>query len=321
MKADNKVIGIVCPVFNEEENINTFIDAFDNIMSQLPKAISIEYLFVDNASTDDTEEILNEIAKKRSDVNYVRYSRNFGVMKSIYTGLLISPTHWSALAVYDCDLQDPPELVLSFLESWLDGCEIVYGKRIKRDEGFLQTLFRKIFKFAERRFHNTSRQIESGAWFASSKVIREIKSQRYFQQYLPAVIDDLGFKKRAVEYSRKKRVFGKTKFNFFSYTSYALDGLIMGSFLPLRIPLFVGILFSLLSVILGIYFIVLKLLSETDFPEGTVAVIVISLFANALNFMFLGIIGEYVGRILNNENYKRPAIIDYSITNDGLDDI
>lgn len=321
MTEDNHIIGIVCPVFNEEENIHKFLEAFDGLKKQLPTGIELEYLFVDNASTDSTEEILNKIAPERNDINYVRYSRNFGVMKSIYTGLLVSPIHWAGLAVYDCDLQDPPELMLEFLDNWMNGNEIVYGKRVKRDEVFLQALFRKAFKFAERRFHSVPRQIESGAWFVSSKVVRQIKTQRYFQQYLPAVIDDLGFKKIAVEYSRKKRQFGKTKFNFLAYLSYALDGLIVGSFLPLRIPIFVGFLFSILSIMLGIYFIVLKVFSDTDFPEGTVAIIVISLFANALNFMFLGFIGEYVGRILNNESYKRPAIIDYSITNKLLDDL
>lgn len=317
----NNFIGIVCPVYNEEENIDNFLFAFDRISKKFEKNAKVEFLFVDNASTDNTESILSEIAKKRRDVNYVRYSRNFGVMKSIYTGLLISPLHWDGLAVYDCDLQDPPELIEAFIENWLDGNDIVYGKRVKRDEVFLQTFFRKIFKFAERRFHSVPRQIESGAWFASSKVVKQIKTQRYFQQYLPAVIDDLGFKKKAVEYSRKKRIYGETKFNFLSYLSYALDGLIVGSFLPLRMPIFVGFFLSLLSIALGIYFISLKLFSDTVFPEGTVAIIVISLFANAMNFIFLGIIGEYVGRILNNESYKRPAIIDYTINNNKLDEI
>lgn len=314
-------IGIVCPVYNEEENISNFLRAFDSVQSQIPEDIKLEFLFIDNASTDRTEEILNLIAKNRQDVSYVRYSRNFGVMKSIYTGILVSPREWSGLAIYDCDLQDPPDLIKNFIENWLNGYEIVYGKRVQRDEARLQSVFRKIFKYVERRFHRVPREIESGAWFVSSKVVKQIKTQNYFQQYLPAIIDDLGFKKNAVEYSRNKRLRGQTKFNFSSYLSYALDGLIVGSFLPLRIPIFFGFLLSLISIMLGVYFVYLKLFSDTVFPEGTVATIIILLFSSAMNFIFLGIIGEYVGRILDNESYKRPAIIDYKIENIKLDEI
>jgi len=321
LTGERKIIGVICPVLNEAENIQSFFDAFSAVEKKLPADIILEYLFVDNGSTDNTADILTKIANVRSDVHYVRYSRNFGVMKSIYTGLLLSPPSWHGLAIYDCDLQDPPELILNFIEGWLDGSEIVYGKRIKRDEFFLLTLCRKVFKFAERRFHSVSRQIESGAWFISAKVIREIKSQRYFQEYLPAVIDNLGFKKKAIEYTRKKRVFGKTKFNFMAYFSYALDGLIMGSFLPLRIPIFVGVFFSFLSIFGVMYFIILKLFSTVQFSEGTVAIIVIALFGNALNFLFLGFIGEYVGRILHLETYRRPAVVDYAINHQNLDKI
>ena len=313
-------VGVICPVFNEEDNIPVFISAFRDLEKALPNNVSLEYLFVDNASVDGTEEMLRQTASASQNIRYARYSRNFGVMKSIYTGMLISPAHWDGLAVYDCDL-GTPALMLSFIDFWLGGHDVVYGKRQKRDEIFAQTMFRKIFKYAERKFHRAPRQIESGAWFVSAKVVMQIKKRRNFQEYLPAVIDNLGFKRKGVEYSRAKRKRGTTKFNFVSYLKYALDGLIVGSFLPLRMPIFVGLLFSTLSLILGLYFIFLKLFSGTEFPEGTVAIIVISLFANALNFLFLGVIGEYVGRILNQETYSSPAIIDYTVNGERLDKI
>ena len=163
--------------------------------------MSARYLFVDNAS-GRTEEMLGQTASASQNIRYA-VSRNFGVMKSIYTGMLISPAHWDGLAVYDCDLQDPPALMLSFIDFWLGGHDVVYGKRQKRDEIFAQTMFRKIFKYAERKFHRAPRQIESGAWFVSAKVVMQIKKRRNFQEYLPAVIDNLGSRGKASVFSHK----------------------------------------------------------------------------------------------------------------------
>jgi glycosyltransferase involved in cell wall biosynthesis len=311
--SENKCIGILCPVYNEEENIEIFLLEYQEISRKLPGNFKVEYLFVDNCSTDDTEKILTQLALDNENIAYIRYSRNFGVMKSIFTGLLMSPSSWDALAVFDCDLQDPPELLLSYVEKMSLGYDLIFGKRTKRSESMVQGFFRNCFRFVEKRFQKLPRHVESGAWFFTKKVVSEIKTRPDFQEYLPAMIDNLGFKKASVEYERRARERGTSKFNFFSYFAYALDGLLVGSVTPLRIPFWSGVFLAFISVSVAAYFIVLKLFSNIEYQEGIVAIIVLVLFFNALNFLFLGLIGEFIGRIMNQGRTKRPAIVDYSI--------
>ena len=129
-----KKIGICCPVFNEEENIEDFYLAYSSIAQELQNEYEIEFLFADNSSTDKSFQIIKNIAKKNIKVRGIKYSKNFGVMKSIYTCIIKSPNNWDSLAVFDCDMQDPPSLLKSLLKQQEKGYRIVYGERISRDE-------------------------------------------------------------------------------------------------------------------------------------------------------------------------------------------
>ena len=138
-----KEITIVCPIFNEEENIKKFIKNFNEIFkNHLNYKFSI--LFADNASTDFSSRILKKICKENKDIKYIRYAKNNGVMKSLFN--TIKHVDTDACAVFDCDLQDDPKLLNEFIKNWELEIKIIYGKRVKRKEIFLLGFLRNIFK-------------------------------------------------------------------------------------------------------------------------------------------------------------------------------
>ncbi len=302
--------GICCPVFNEEDNILTFFEEYTKIAKSIKKKYIIEFLFTDNRSTDNSFEILKNLVKKNKNVTVIRFSKNFGVMKSIYTGILNSPSNWNAVAVFDCDMQDPPKLFFDFIKKWEEGYKIIYGSRIQREEPMIITLLRKIYKKIEKITTSEIQKIESGAWFLDKKIIDEIKSRDKFEPFLPGLINSLGFKTTSIDYKRKKRSKGSSKFNIFSYLSYAADGIVRGNSLPLRMSIYFGIFFGFFAFALSIFFVMAKFYFKVEYSEGIAAMIVLTLFNFGINFIFLGIIGEYLGRLYKKSEMERPAIID-----------
>ena len=311
METETKIkIGIICPVYNEAENIEIFFNEFAKIFAKTETDIEHEFLFLDNDSSDDSFQIIRRLVEENENVFALRYTSNFGVMKSIYTGILNAPTDWAALAVFDCDLQDPPELVLSLLREWRDGTRIVFGSRAKRQEAVIYKVLRKAYKRIETAMVGRARKVESGAWLIDRRVIDEIVDRDYFYPYLAGMIEDLGFKTKGIVYDRRARLRGGTKFSLVRYFKYAIDGLLDGSTLPLRFSFLCSLVIALLAVSLSVYFIVLKFILGKEFQEGVVAIIVLILLNFAFNFLFLGIIGEYIGRIKTSHSHSRPAIID-----------
>jgi len=309
MKKIKKEIVIVCPVHNEEDNIRFFINSFNSITNKLQHHYSFSYLFLDNCSEDKTLEILLGFKKIHKNISVIKYSRNFGVMKSIYTGIINVSKKASACLIFDCDLQDPPNLILDFLKKWEEGYKVVYGSREKRNESYFLTFMRKRYRNLEKFFKGYNVQIESGAWLLDKRIVEELRCSNY-EPYLAGQISRLGFRSVGVFYNRNARKYGQTKFNFSKYFSYAIDSLVSGTIFPLRVSIFFGFIFSLFAFMLAIYFILAKLYFGVEFQAGIVASIVILLFGFGLNFIFLGLIGEYLGRVYLKDQSNSLAIID-----------
>lgn len=306
---DKSVITILCPVYNESDNVDRFVREFMCAINLVDKRYSFEFLFADNCSTDDTVKRLLRLQSLHSNIRIIKYSRNFGVMKSIFTGILNSNTN--ACAVFDCDLQDPPELIVDFVNQWEAGAKVVYGVRRKRDEGSLIAILRNVFRNIETFFKGYKVNLESGAWFLDARVIQELRKVP-FEPYLAGLIARLGFKSIGVPYDRRKRLYGESKFGFVKYFSYARDGLVSGTIAPLRLAVLFGIIFSLLSFLFGLYFIYAKLFLNINFAAGMAGLIVIVLFGFGLSFFLIGIVGEYVGRIYLEKESSQFAIIEES---------
>ena len=306
---DKFLITILCPVYNEAENVENFVKQFSCVMNTINIHYSFEFLFADNCSVDDTVGRLIQLQHLYSNIRIIKYSRNFGVMKSIFTGIINSNS--SACAIFDCDLQDPPELIIEFIKHWENGSKVVYGIRRKRDETNLIAILRNAYRKIETLSKGYKVSLESGAWFLDERVVQELRKAP-FEPYLGGLIARLGFKSTGVPYDRLKRLHGESKFGLMNYFSYARDGLVSGTIAPLRIAVFFGIIFSLLSFVFMLYFIYAKLFLNTNFATGVAAAIVIVLFGFGLNFLLLGIIGEYVGRLYLNKESSQEAIIEDS---------
>jgi len=307
-----KHIEIICPVYNEIENVENFYHEFSMVIGQVRDDYDISFLFMDNCSNDGTFIKLQELCRLYDNIRAIKYSRNYGVMKSIFTGLIHS--RGDAIAVFDCDLQDPPCLILDFIKSWEAGNKIVYGIRTKRKEGFFMEFARKSFRSLESFFKGYKNTLESGAWFLDRRVIDELRL-RSFEPFLVGLISRLGFNSTGISYERSARLRGETKFGIASYFSYAVDGLVSGTIAPLRLAILLGLFLSLLSFLGVIYFLIAKFILGAPFASGVAAIIIITLFSFSINFIFLGIIGEYVGRIYISKEIAEAAIIDEIIGN------
>lgn len=301
-------IALICPVYNEEENIKIFVSKFNDVFKQNKKYI-FNIIFLDNNSNDKTVESIKNIIKKNKQIHLIKYTKNVGVMKSMYTGILNMPEHFDAFAFFDCDLQDPPELLSEFLKKWDTGFKTIYGKRIKRTESFIIKILRYLNKKINR-ILNIDSNIESGAWLLDKDVLQIIKKQNLYNPYLPALIERINLKPIAVSYERNQRIHGKSKFNIKNYFSYAADGIFNGSIAPLRVAVFFGIFIAFISLLLSLYFIIAKFLIQIQFEEGVAAILTLMLFNFSMNFIFLGIIGEYIGRLYKNKEDNLPAIIE-----------
>ena len=304
-----KKITIICPVFNEEKNINDFYDAFYIIFEKID-IYDFKIIFADNKSTDNSLKLIEQISEKDKRVSLLGYSKNFGVMKSIYTA--ISFVEEDACAIFDCDMQDPPELILEFINKWVSGNKIVYGKRKLRTESKILYFLRKCQKKLERFIKGYETNIESGAWFLDRAVIDEIKKYPY-DSFLPGLISRLGFKSDYVEYIRNIRKKGYTKFNHKLYFLYGIDGLISGTITPLRISIIFSIIFATLCFISSVYFVLAKFFLKIVFQEGIAAILIINLLSFSIIFFILGIFGEYLGRIYIRNEDQRLAIVEKKI--------
>jgi dolichol-phosphate mannosyltransferase len=302
-----KKIDILCPVYNESENILFFISEFDRIIPRYKEKYEITFYFADNCSTDNTLDILKDISKARPDVRVISYAKNYGVMKSIYTGILNSRS--DAVAVFDCDLQDPPELLEKYIELWESGYSFVYGMRASRQERYLLTLFRIAYKKVERFVNPNPVHIESGAWFLDNEIIDVMRKNNNFDSYLPGLLSRVSYNSIGVPYDRVNRKYGTSKFNIAAYFSYARDGLLSGTITPLRISIMVGLTLFVFSLLSSIYFFMAKFVLGIQFSNGIAAILILMLTLFSFNFLILGIFGEYLGRIYLAKTHQDAAII------------
>jgi len=278
-----KHIEIICPVYNEIDNVENFYNEFRLVTQPLGDGYVISFLFMDNCSNDGTFDKLQEMCRLNRDIRVIKYSRNYGAMKSIFTGLIHS--RGDAVAVFDCDLQDPPSLILNFIESWESGSKVTYGIRSKRKETFFMGFARQSFRNLETFFKGYKNTLESGAWFLDRRVVAELRL-RAFEPFLVGLISRLGFKSTGIPYERSTRLRGSAKFGITSYFSYAVDGLVSGTIAPLRLAILLGLFLSALSFLGMIYFLIAKFLLGAPFASGVAAIIIITLFSFSINFIF-----------------------------------
>jgi glycosyltransferase involved in cell wall biosynthesis len=307
MSENKKLISLVVPVFNEEENIFPLYEALVPILASCSSRYNFELVFTDNHSSDSTFEILIKLRALDARVKIFRFSRNFGYQKSILTGYLKSKG--DALIQLDCDLQDPPALIPEFLKHWEDGCAVVYGIRRGRQESAIINITRKLFYRVANYLSEDDLPVDVGDFrLIDRKIVEVLRQVDDAQPYLRGMIASMGFRQQGIVYDRSGRLRGTTNFRFKDLLGLAMDGILNHSIIPLRLATFLGAIVSTVTLIAIFSYGLGKYIFGYDWPAGFTTLAILTLGGISLNAIFLGIIGEYLGRIYQQVK-KKPIVI------------
>ena len=302
-----RLLSIIVPVFNEELNIQPFHDAVRPVLDSLADRYEFEFVFTDNHSTDATFAALQKLAAVDSRVRVLRFSRNFGYQRSILTGYL--NCCGDAAVQLDVDLQDPPNLMPEFIRQWEEGHHVVYGVRRSRKEAVLTELLRKIFY---RLIHLLSEEplpIDAGDFrLIDRQVIEVLRATDDAQPYLRGAIATMGFNQIGIPYDRAARTRGESKFPWRALFALAIDGILNHSIVPLRLATYTGLVISVLTFLTMFVYGLSRFVFGQQWPPGFATIVVLILFSVSLNALFLGVIGEYIGRIYRQVK-KRPITV------------
>ena len=296
---------IIIPVYNESEVIRETYNRLLTVMNQTKQ--SYELIFVNDGSTDTTAAIIREFIAKDKNVKLIDLSRNFGHQIAISAGM--DSASGDAIVIIDADLQDPPEVILQMIEKWKEGYEVVYGKRIKRKgESFFKNITAKLYYRLLKQMTSVDIPVDTGDFRLIDKKVREVfLTLTEKNRYVRGLISWAGFKQTAVEYVRDERFAGTTKYPLKKMIKFALDGITSFSNKPLKLAIYTGMALSALSFIYLLVVVIQKLFTYTTII-GWASIIAVYLFFNGIILMFLGIIGEYIGRIYE-EAKNRPLYV------------
>lgn len=301
-----KSIVIMVPCYNEEAVLNNFYERVESVIKDI-KEIKFSYLFVNDGSSDTTLEIMRNLRNKDDKVHYIALSRNFGKEIAMIAG--IDYTDSDAIIIMDADLQDPPELLPEMIKWWQNGYKDVCAKRRSR-EG--ETWFKKwsshtYYKLLQH-LTNVPIQIDVGDFrLLDRQCVEALKLFRETQRYTKGMFSWIGFDKKEILFDRDARAAGSTKWNYWKLLNLAIEGITSFTMAPLRIASFLGCILAVLSAIYLII-VILKTLIFGEDVRGYPSLVSIILFIGGVQIFFLGIIGEYLGRIFN-ETKHRPLYL------------
>jgi glycosyltransferase involved in cell wall biosynthesis len=302
-----KLISIVTPCYNEEENVETLYLQVREVLRGLPE-YDYEHIFIDNSSEDKTVAILKGIAEKDKNVKIIVNALNFGHIRSPYYGLLQSSGEAVILIV--SDLQDPPVLIIDFIKKWEEGYKIVIGVKTKSKENRLMFFIRKVFYNMISKISET-KQVKNFTGFGlyDKKFIDVLRALDEPYPYFRGLISELGFNREEIVYTQPKRERGKTKNNFYTLYDMAMLGFVNHSKVPLRISSFLGFGIAFMSILIAFGYFIYKLIFWSNFQLGIAPLVIGIFFLGGVQLFFLGVIGEYIGAILTQVK-KRPLVVE-----------
>ncbi len=298
-----KKISIVTPFYNEEDSIDYYFSSILEFIKKLIDEYDFEIIGVDDGSNDKTLEKLYYYQKKNSFITIIELSRNFGKEPALTAG--IDQSNGDAVIPFDADLQDPVGVISILIKEWEKGYDVVTAKRLDRsNESFFKRITAQLFY----KFHNYLSPIKipenvGDFRLMDKKVVTVFKALPETQRYLKGIFAWLGFKTKSINYVRQKRIKGITKMSNIKLWNLAIEGITSFSVVPLKIWSYIGFLLSII-----ILFYVIFLLSNNDSLNKIEILLIITLFFGSLNFISVGILGEYIGRIYN-ETKRRPKYI------------
>ncbi len=300
-------LSLVLPVYNESEHLRTFF--LDLHQALTCSTLSIEYVFVDDGSTDDSLEKILELKDSHgaeAEFRITSLSRNFGHQAAVTAGIF--ETTGDAVVVMDTDMQDDPSAIPQFLEKWRDGYEVVYAVRSQRKENIL---FRLLFKAYYRVFSRVSHikvPHDAGNYgLIDRKIVDTINSMPEHNRYFPGLRAWVGFNQTGVPVPRRARADGKSRVGVIGLIRLALDGIVSFSNFPLRIAFLLALLLGCFGFI-GLLTIIYIKLFTGEAVIMWASIMCCILFFGAGQFFLIGLLGEYIGRIYS-EVKQRPQYV------------
>lgn len=303
-------ITAIIACYKDGQAIPIMYERLKKVFTQMQ--VDYEIIFVNDASPDNTHEVAGAIAAKDPRVLVIEHSRNFGSQNAFLSGMSLSTG--DAVVLMDGDLQDPPELIPQFFEKWHhEGFEVVYGRRVDRDASpfmrFAYKTFYRIFRFLA----EISVPLDAGDFsLIDRKVVNQMLSLPETDQFLRGLRAWVGFKQTGVDYKRPERMFGVSTNNLRRNFRWARKGIFSFSYAPLEFLLLGGIALIGISILAVILTIVVWVI-DPDIPRGLTTIVSLILGFGGLQLCATAIVGEYVGKILD-ETKKRPKFIVRSVT-------
>ena len=297
-----KLITILVPAYNEQEVLHLLYDRLVKLMNE-NTGYDFEILLVNDGSKDKTFEIMQELREKDKRFCYLNLSRNFGKETAMIAGL--DYCKGDAVVIIDADLQDPPELIPEMIKYWEEGYDDVYAKRKSREgETWLKKFTSKMYYKVLQGFTRIEIQKDTGDFrLLDRRCVEALKSMRENQRYTKGLFSIIGYNKKEILYDRDPRAAGQTKWNYGKLIDLSIDGITSFTTSPLRWAAILGIMISGVAFIYMIYIIIKTLATGIDVP-GYASLMVVILFLGGIQLIFLGIIGEYLGRTFNESKHR-----------------
>lgn len=296
---------VVVPAYNESEGLRAFHARLAPVLDGLGLDCSV--LYVDDGSRDDTWAVMQVLRADDPRVSLLRLSRNFGKELALTAGL--DHVASDAAVVIDADLQDPPELIPTFVGHWQAGCDVVYGTRASRagETGLKKATSSGFYRLMER-LSSTPIPRDTGDFrLLSRRALDALAQVRERQRFMKGLFTWVGFRQQAVLYDRDPRHAGHSKWNYWRLWNFAIEGITSFSNAPLKVATYVGLIAALFAFLFGLW-VLGKALWFGDPVRGYPSLMVVVLFLGGLQLMALGVLGEYLGR-LYVEAKKRPLYL------------
>jgi glycosyltransferase involved in cell wall biosynthesis len=298
-------LSVAVPIHNEESVLPELLRRLQGVLDTLAGGPH-EIVFVDDGSTDRTYEILEEAARGDTRIVVISLSRNFGHQSAITAAL--DHAAGDAVVVMDGDLQDVPEVIPQFVDKYQQGYDVVYARRVRRKEPWPLRFCYFVFYRMMAKLSDTRLPLDSGDFgLMSRKVINQMRRMPEHHRYLRGIRSWVGFRQVGISVERAERHSGRSKYSLMRLMKLAADGVFAFSIVPIRAAALVGTFAMFLSVSYVAYAVYAKLFLRIS-PQGFTALLVAITFLSGIVLFFLGIIGEYVGRIYE-ETKGRPQYI------------
>ena len=302
-------LSIVFPVYDEEGNLPALYDRVTEVLRDV--GLRYELVFVDNGSTDGSLMVLKGLADRDPCVRYVSLSRNFGHQGGLVAGL--SYAQGDAVITMDADLQHPPSLIPEMVQLWREGYEAIYTSKRNTHLGGLRGLQVRLFYAAMSRVSGLKLSFgQSDFRLLDRKLVNVLLNIPEYRKFLRGTVEWMGFRQTGLEYDVTERYSGESKFSYMTLISFALDGILAFSSLPLRWVAALGALVSTAALLYAVIVVILGILSATgagvSLPPGWATVASAIAFFGGVQLLAIGVVGEYLGRVYE-QTKGRPVFI------------